>query len=448
MTMTSVGTAAATDKDAVCLLLHTVDGSIPFLTPQLLKTYFPSPQPHLILGVAVRDTCIVPVYENRHTAAAAAAAASTAASTTAATSTTNTNSTTGKKSNPKKKKKRAPQDKNKPCGYEFSSSKRVLSFLQPYNVVAVPTFDVVQDAIEAKQVKKQMVSTDNCILLWTPHGRHALTNVDYQKISHEGLAPNTVVSLYDVAQDDETQKRRHVASRRTSMWLQRTLKDYPENSDISLWAPLALTGRPDDTNESARAFKEEARSHRVSGFVVVGYSHLQNREVRRQRLRARLQDFADCKKSFAVLSTTSLEQVMECICEGVDSIGSGLPADWAKRHKALCIELSGWGKAKRARIEEESPIAELDADGCIDIGNECWASDTRPILQGCCCLACRRYSRAYIHHLVKAKELLAQIALMAHNLHRMLDLCKEATVTRQKGKVEDFTDYILSQLGR
>jgi tRNA-guanine family transglycosylase len=42
------------------------------------------------------------------------------------------------------------------------------------------------------------------------------------------------------------------------------------------------------------------------------------------------------------------------------------------------------------------------------------------------------YSRAYIHHLYQAKELLAQILLMGHNLHHMLEFCWVATQAQQE----------------
>ena len=52
--------------------------------------------------------------------------------------------------------------------------------------------------------------------------------------------------------------------------------------------------------------------------------------------------------------------------------------------------------------------------------------DDRPIEPGCQCPACQRYSRAYIRHLLKAKEMLSQRLLVMHNLwfynHLMEDI--------------------------
>ena len=56
-------------------------------------------------------------------------------------------------------------------------------------------------------------------------------------------------------------------------------------------------------------------------------------------------------------------------------------------------------------------------DGVRSIHNEKYARDPEPIEPGCACPACRRYSRAYLRHLVKAQEVLGLRLLVAHNLH-------------------------------
>ncbi len=48
-----------------------------------------------------------------------------------------------------------------------------------------------------------------------------------------------------------------------------------------------------------------------------------------------------------------------------------------------------------------------------------------PVEKGCTCPACRDYSRAYIYHLFKAKELLAMRLLTLHNVHFMMELMRE-----------------------
>ncbi|MCI9232846.1 MAG: tRNA guanosine(34) transglycosylase Tgt [Lachnospiraceae bacterium] len=55
--------------------------------------------------------------------------------------------------------------------------------------------------------------------------------------------------------------------------------------------------------------------------------------------------------------------------------------------------------------------------GKINLFNARYELDDRPIEEGCGCPACRRYSRAYIRHLLKAKEMLGMRLCVLHNLY-------------------------------
>ena len=55
--------------------------------------------------------------------------------------------------------------------------------------------------------------------------------------------------------------------------------------------------------------------------------------------------------------------------------------------------------------------------GKINLFNAKYELDDRPIEEGCSCPACRRYSRAYIRHLLKAKEMLGMRLCVLHNLY-------------------------------
>jgi len=55
--------------------------------------------------------------------------------------------------------------------------------------------------------------------------------------------------------------------------------------------------------------------------------------------------------------------------------------------------------------------------GKINLFNAKYETDDRPIEEGCSCPACRRYSRAYIRHLLKAKEMLGMRLSVLHNLY-------------------------------
>ena len=67
--------------------------------------------------------------------------------------------------------------------------------------------------------------------------------------------------------------------------------------------------------------------------------------------------------------------------------------------------------------------------GKINLFNAKYELDERPIEEGCQCPACRRYSRAYIRHLLKAKEMLGMRLCVLHNLYfynTMMEEIREA----------------------
>ncbi len=63
--------------------------------------------------------------------------------------------------------------------------------------------------------------------------------------------------------------------------------------------------------------------------------------------------------------------------------------------------------------------------GVINIRNARHAEDNRPLDPGCACPACRAHSRAYLHHLFKANEMLGPMLLTWHNIQYYQDLMAE-----------------------
>ncbi len=60
--------------------------------------------------------------------------------------------------------------------------------------------------------------------------------------------------------------------------------------------------------------------------------------------------------------------------------------------------------------------------GTINIANACFQKDTAPVDTGCACYTCQHYSRAYLRHLYKTRELLSYRLNTIHNLHYYLTL--------------------------
>ena len=76
--------------------------------------------------------------------------------------------------------------------------------------------------------------------------------------------------------------------------------------------------------------------------------------------------------------------------------------------------------------------------GIINLNNNKYETDLSPIDEECGCPVCRKYSRAYIRHLFKAKEMLAMRLCVAHNLWFYNNLMKEIRDALDEGT---FTEY-------
>ena len=77
-------------------------------------------------------------------------------------------------------------------------------------------------------------------------------------------------------------------------------------------------------------------------------------------------------------------------------------------------------------------------DGIINIKNQKYERDKRPIDPRCSCPVCRRYSRAYIRHLFKAEEMLAMRLAVAHNLFFYNDLAAKIRQSLEEDRFDAF----------
>jgi queuine tRNA-ribosyltransferase len=76
--------------------------------------------------------------------------------------------------------------------------------------------------------------------------------------------------------------------------------------------------------------------------------------------------------------------------------------------------------------------------GPINLKNARHAADVRPLDAESECPAARDYSRAYLHHLVKANEMLGAILLSSINLHYYQDLMRGMREAIGQGRFEEF----------
>jgi queuine tRNA-ribosyltransferase len=108
------------------------------------------------------------------------------------------------------------------------------------------------------------------------------------------------------------------------------------------------------------------------------------------------------------------EGVLEVIARGVDMFDCVLPTRTARTGSALTWE------------------------GRLNMRNARFARDPRPLDEDCPCPACRRFSRAYLRHLVNQQELLGLRLLSLHNLRFLLDVVAGARAAIERGELRSY----------
>ena len=86
------------------------------------------------------------------------------------------------------------------------------------------------------------------------------------------------------------------------------------------------------------------------------------------------------------------------------------------------------------------------SQGKRNLFNAQYSTDARPIEEGCGCPACRHYSRAYIRHLLKAKEMLGMRLCVLHNLYFYNHLMEEIREALEEERFEAYKKNKLESL--
>jgi queuine tRNA-ribosyltransferase len=115
------------------------------------------------------------------------------------------------------------------------------------------------------------------------------------------------------------------------------------------------------------------------------------------------------------------EDLINGIARGIDIFDCVLPTRLARHHSAF------------------------SAEGRLNLMNAGFAHDHRPIDEGCACYTCRTFTRAYLRHLIMAKELLAGTLLSIHNVHALVHLVGDIRQMIQDGTFEARKAGLLEQ---
>jgi queuine tRNA-ribosyltransferase len=81
--------------------------------------------------------------------------------------------------------------------------------------------------------------------------------------------------------------------------------------------------------------------------------------------------------------------------------------------------------------------------GRLNMRNAQFERDPAPVEAGCGCYTCQTFSRAYLRHLFKAREMLGARLATIHNVHFLLQLMREVREAITEGRFEAYKDAFL-----
>ena len=191
-----------------------------------------------------------------------------------------------------------------------------------------------------------------------------------------------------------TEKQALEALQKTTRWAKRGLDYWHENGAPNNLFGIVQGGMYKDLRTQS---VEEITSMDFPGFSIGGLSVGEPTEIMYEMADHTLPLMPRNKPRY-IMGVGTPENLVELVGMGCDMFDCVMPSRNARN-----------GKLFTSR-------------GNINIPNAKFKTDHRPIDEECDCYTCRNYTRAYLRHLYKAKELLSYRLNTIHNLHYYLDL--------------------------
>ena len=160
---------------------------------------------------------------------------------------------------------------------------------------------------------------------------------------------------------------------------------------------------------------EQIRALDLEGYAIGGLAVGETADVMYQIIEE-VEPFMPADKPRYLMGVGTPVNILECVDRGVDFFDCVMPSRNA-RHGNL-----------------------FTSEGLLNLHNNKFAEDPRPLDEQCDCPVCRRYSRAYVRHLFKAREMLAMRLCVLHNLYFYNTLTEQIRASIEDGTWKSFKE--------
>ncbi len=229
----------------------------------------------------------------------------------------------------------------------------------------------------------------------------------------ESLGADIIMAFDECPPPDDYQYVKDSLSR-THPWAERCLQAQTR-TDQALFGIVQGGIFPDLREESARYLM----TLNFPGYGIGGLSVGESKADMYAMLDV-LDDVLPAAKPRYLMGVGTAEDIINGVMRGVDIFDCVLPTRLA-RHGAAMVD-----------------------GGRINLNNASFSRDPISIDEDCTCYTCRNFSRAYLRHLVKAKEILGHMLLTVHNIHFLLTLTRQLRQAIIEGNFTDLAQKLLN----
>ncbi|KAI8062510.1 tRNA-guanine(15) transglycosylase-like protein [Gongronella butleri] len=270
------------------------------------------------------------------------------------------------------------------------------------------------------------INTDKYLSIDTHGGTRQITPELWTRIL-QSYRPDLIATMADTINDkDPGVKRIRRSVDRTLKWLDACLAKAKGDA-----TPIIAHVMGNDNVEERKRSSEETAKRDVQGFVLDVHT-LDH---------AKFDDFI--KASLEPLPADKLrigygliapEQILRGVRHGIDMFDGSYAYRTTQRGRAIMFKYGA-----------DSHSDELQ-EKTLNLWDKQYADAFEPLDATCTCYACSRgQTRAYIHHLLNAHEMLATILLMSHNVFKMNEFMQAIRTSIDEGQFDKRTDAFMRQ---
>ncbi|NIZ19313.1 tRNA guanosine(34) transglycosylase Tgt [Entomospira culicis] len=203
-----------------------------------------------------------------------------------------------------------------------------------------------------------------------------------------------------------TEKKAYQAHRTTVDWAKRCQKEWQASGEQGLLFGITQGNFYKDLRKLSI---EELAALDLPGYAIGGLSVGEEKQVFEEFVHYST-PLLPANKPRYVMGIGTPDYILQAVEAGVDMFDCVYPTRVARNGAAMSF------------------------DGLLSLKNERYALDNNPIDPDCTCSACQRYSKSYLRHLIKAKEINALTLLTDHNLTFMKRFMNEVRASIKENR--------------